>query len=210
MQDSSMLFWLALEHNARGEMQKFKIYKKGLGEAVNEWIQMLFCNPCGLWLYKVKGMRPENRWNKQLLDKKGKLPSTNRKNSPLNSCPATRTRSKAASKRPLASSVAPTDVYYVPAQKDNPNVGDDHDPDDEADASPCKRRREISAEPRRSTDAAENPWHGQDEMEALWRAMQSSPARNMEVRPILTPDDNLPCATVAFLKCSPRRAVEGP
>ncbi|KAK4862980.1 hypothetical protein LT330_010691 [Penicillium expansum] len=72
MRDSSRLFWLALEHNAQGEIQKFKIYKKGPGETVNESIQMLFCNPCGLWLYRFKSMRPENRWNEKLLEKKKK------------------------------------------------------------------------------------------------------------------------------------------
>ncbi|KAJ6118913.1 hypothetical protein N7471_013533 [Penicillium samsonianum] len=89
MRNTSMLFWLALERNTEGEVRKFIIYKKGLGETVNGWIQMLFCNPCGLWLYKAKSMRPVNRWNKPVLEEKRIRPLRNRKNGPLNPCPAT-------------------------------------------------------------------------------------------------------------------------
>lgn len=118
MRDSSGLFWLALEHNAQGEMQKFKIYTKGPGKTVNEWVQMLFCNPCGLWLYRFKSMRPENRWNEKLLEKKKKRLSRNRKTGPLSSCPASRTRSKAASNKPLASSPAPTELFFIPIKEE--------------------------------------------------------------------------------------------
>ncbi|KAJ5704807.1 hypothetical protein N7536_000496 [Penicillium majusculum] len=75
---------------------------------------MLFCNPCGLWLYRFKSMRPENRWNEKLLEKKKK--KTNRKTSPFSSCPAFRTRSKAASNKPLASSPAPTELSFIPTK----------------------------------------------------------------------------------------------
>ncbi|CAG8877320.1 unnamed protein product [Penicillium salamii] len=182
MRDSSGLFWLALEHNAQGEMQKFKIYTKGPGKTVNEWVQMLFCNPCGLWLYRFKSMRPENRWNEKLLEKKKKRLSRNRKTGPLSSCPASRTRSKAASNKPLASSPAPTELSFIPIKEETPNMSNIHDNDDEADPSPHNRRREISAEPRRLTYTAEHRWHEQHPMEDLQRAFQSNPARNMEVR----------------------------
>jgi hypothetical protein len=189
MRDSSRLFWLALEHNAQGEMQKFKIYKKGSGETVSEWTQMLFCNPCGLWLYRIKSMRPEKRWNLKLLEKKKKGPLRNHKTGPFSSCPASRTRSKAASNKPLASSPAPTEMSFIPTKEEIPNMSNTHDNDDEADASPHIRRREISAEPRRLTYMAEHRWHEQHPMEDLQRAFQSNPARNMEVRLISRTDN---------------------
>lgn len=204
MRDSSGLFWLALEHNAQGEMQKFKIYTKGPGKTVNEWFQMLFCNPCGLWLYRFKSMRSENRWNEKLLEKKKKRPSRNRKTGPLSSCPASRTRSKAASNKPLASSPAPTKLSFIPIKEETPNMSNIHNNDDEADASSHNRRREISAEPRRLTYTAEH-----HPIESLQRAFQSNPARNMEVR-LFSRTDNKGLTTEHVQRSLSLNAQKGP
>ncbi|KAJ5202991.1 hypothetical protein N7449_005070 [Penicillium cf. viridicatum] len=206
MRDYSGLFWLALEHNAQGEMQKFKIYTKGPGKTVNEWVQMLFCNPCGLWLYRFKSMRPENRWNEKLLEKKKNRPSRNRKTGPLSSCPASRTWSKVASNKPLASSPAPTELFFIPIKEETPNMSNIHDNDDEADPSPLNRRREISAEPRRLTYTAEHRWHEQHPMEALQRAFQSNPARNMEVRLISRTGNKASPQSICSPQCNARIA----
>ncbi|KAJ5654988.1 hypothetical protein N7490_001991 [Penicillium lividum] len=195
MRDSSVLFWLALEYNTHGDLQKFKIYKKNLQGPVNGWVQILFCNPCGLWLYKAKCMRPENKWNKQLPEKKRKCPSRNRKDGPLNFCRTAKTRSKAALQRTSASPATSPEVIYAPAEKEKPNVGNDHDPGDEEDASPDKRLRENSAEPRRSNNAegklSRELSRGQDKIKALRNAIQFSPAKDAKLLPIMTKDDSI-------------------
>lgn len=153
---------------------------------------------CGLWLHKCKGMRPKSMWDQQKAPQpKKKRPSRSRKGGPLSSLsPATRTRSKVAQNKATASSPAPTEASSV-HDETTPNVtnddDNDNDQDEEAEAPPTKRRRANSAQPRRSTDTAESRWDEQDAMEALRRAIQSSPARNMEVRnvPVSNEDDNL-------------------
>lgn len=140
-------------------------------------------------------MRPENKWNKQ--PPKGKR-QRNRKG-PLNAA-STRSRSRAQSSKPAESSPGPTDGSSPAAedgttpQVDNDN-NDNHNDNDNANDEgaqepPSKRRRANSVEPRRSTDTAENRWLGQDAVEALRRAIQSSPARRIESRSIPVLDDN--------------------
>jgi hypothetical protein len=191
MRDSSILFWLALEYNTHGEMQKFKTYKKNLEGGVNGWVQMLFCNPCGLWLYKAKGMRPENKWNKQLLERRREFPSRNRENGPLSFCRAAETRSMAASKRIMASLATSPEVIFAPAEARMCDVGNNHDTGDEEVASPCIRLYGTSAEPHRSTNAKENSFQGYNKMKELRRAIQSGPAEHTEVRPNIPRDDSI-------------------
>ncbi|KAJ5832560.1 hypothetical protein N7474_000871 [Penicillium riverlandense] len=189
LKDSTMLFWQVLERDDNNDVSKFKVYKKSLVDADNDWAQILLCNPCGLWLHKFKTMRPENKWNKVPAGKR-KRPSRSRRDGPLSQpCPATRTRSKAPSSRVGVSSPAPTEASSVP-DGPTPGVDNDNDQDYDVDASPNKRRRANSVEPRRSTDTSENRWHGQDAMEALRRAIQSSPARNMEAKHVHLQTDN--------------------
>ncbi|KAJ5101859.1 hypothetical protein NUU61_004081 [Penicillium alfredii] len=177
MQNPVMLFWQIMERNTNGEVCKFKIYKKSM-ERDADCVQILLCNPCGLWLHKFRSMRPESRWIKSSENKK-KRPSGSRKGGPLsNPCPATRTRSKAAPTKPQASSPAPTEASSVPAE----DIDHENDQDDDTEAPPSKRRRANSTEPPRSTEIAENRWEEQDAVEALRRAVQSSPARNVESR----------------------------
>lgn len=144
--------------------------RKVLGRPLNEWVQMLFCNPCGLCLYRFKSMRPEKRWNKKLLEKKKKRPLRDRKTGPFSSCPAFKSRSKAAFNKPLASSPALTELSFIPTKEVTPNMSSTHDNDDDVDASPHNRRREINAEPRRLTYTAEHRRHEQHPMEDLQRA----------------------------------------
>ena len=195
MKDSAMLFFESMERDAQDKMIKFKIYKKTLGRDDNEWTQVLLCNPCGLWLHKLKHMRPENRWNKQPLEKnsKKKLPARNRRGGGPLSNPSTRTRSKAAPSQTAASSPAPTEASSVPADEViTPQAEDnEQDQDDDTEYPPSKRRRANSAEPPRSTETAKDRWEQDDAMEALRRAIESSPARNMETRKVPTTEPNL-------------------
>lgn len=198
MKDFHMLFWECMERNAQDEVVKFKIYKKSLADEDKGWVQVLLCNPCGLWLHKFKHMRPENKWNKQPADKTGagvkkKRSSRNRKQSggPL-SKPSTRTRSKGIPNSTAASSPAPTEASSVQADEGTtPHVENDgdQDQDDEPEEYPNKKRRANSAEPPRSTESAKTRWHEQDAMEALRRAIQSSPARNLEARIVHVSED---------------------
>lgn len=149
---------------------------------------------CGLWLQKFKSMRPEHKWNKQPPKDKRKRSSRSRKG-PLSggAVVATRSRSKAQTGLPAGSSPAHTDASspagengsppgddgVTPAvenenQDDNENEGDEH--------PPAKRARASSAEPTRTTDNTQSRWNDNAAMEALKRAIQSSPARNLDSR----------------------------
>ncbi|KAJ5757641.1 uncharacterized protein N7511_006335 [Penicillium nucicola] len=173
MQQPLMLFWDVLDRNAEGEVQKFLIYKK---ENEDHWKQMTYCNPCGLWLHKFKEMRPQHKWSKGPAAKKRKRPARITNGKPSNSCPATRTRSKATPGKPAASSPAATEASSVPAEGETPQM------DDDEGLSPNKRSRENSTEPQHLSELATN-WNKQDAREAMRRAIRSSPARRTQPRP---------------------------
>lgn len=125
---------------------------------------------CGLWLQKFKFMRPEDKWTKPTGDKKKRK----RKDGPRNP-------KKAQTNRAAESSPGPTDPSS-PTVEDNgtPRVENDNDNEDLQDP-PSKRRRANSVEPQRTIRAMQAHWEEQDAIEALKRAIQSSPARNREV-----------------------------
>lgn len=198
MQSSQMLFWEAVERDDKEFVIKFKILKKGLEGDDCSWSQMLFCNPCGLWLHKFKNMRPEHKWTKaggaQGANKNKKRPSRTRANGPLNACPASRTRSKAAPKKSTysgtvaASSPAPTDLSSVHPEGETPHMDDEHDDENEAGTTPDDRSRVTTDEPRDSEEphpATITPgrrWSKADAKEALHRVAKSSPVRRPEFR----------------------------
>jgi hypothetical protein len=192
-----MLFWEAVERNDKGEVLKFKILKKSVEFDDDSWSQMLLCNPCGLWLHKMKNMRPQNKWSKsggkQGSKQSKKRPSRARGNGPLNPCPASRTRSKAGPKNAAsasaetvaASSPAPTDMSSVHPEGETPQMDDDndHDYEDEAGATPDDRSRDVTEElpnhedQHPSTITPGRRWSKLDAREALMRAAKSSPVR---------------------------------
>lgn len=193
--DNSWLYFEPTERDASDQVCKFKIFKKTIADWENEWVQVLLCNPCGLWLHKFKYPRPENRWNKQSSEngskKKKKLPVRNRRSGGPLSTPSTRTRSKVGPSQTTASSPAPTEASSLPADEGiTPNAEENgQGQDDDTEYPPSKRRRANSAEPPRSTETTKIRWEREDAMEALRRAIQSSPARNMETRKIPSPND---------------------
>ncbi|KAL1966850.1 hypothetical protein VTN77DRAFT_3815 [Rasamsonia byssochlamydoides] len=190
--DAGMLFWQVLEKDEEDRVTRFKIYKKTLADTDNDFVQILLCNPCGLWLHKFKSMRPENKWNKQPPKDKRKRSSRNRKG-PLSgggAGAATRSRSKAQANKPAESSPGPTDASS-PAGDDGVTPRVENDNEDDMQEPPSKRRRANSVEPRRTTDTVQSRWEEQDAIEALRRAIQSSPARNLESRNLEMNGNNL-------------------
>ncbi|PGH04572.1 hypothetical protein GX51_03405 [Blastomyces parvus] len=194
--DPAMLFWRPEEYGPDGKtVIAFKQFKKSLADHDKDFVQLLLCNPCGLWLHKFKNMRPENKWNKQPPKDKGKQP-TRRAKRPAGT--STRSsRSKALASKRMGSSPGPMeasspvgeDAATTPA--DN---GNDATTANDEDAPPPSRsvsRRANSEEPPRSADKRENRWREEDAMKALHRAIQSSPARNMESRTLPFMEANL-------------------
>ncbi|RHZ66534.1 putative GATA transcription factor (Ams2) [Aspergillus thermomutatus] len=196
MKDPTMLFWQVLERNDKDEVTKFKMFKKSLVDADNDFVQILLCNPCGLWLHKFKCMRPENRWNKPASGKKKRMPRNRKGGGPLSDNGTfAKIHPKPQSSKPAGSSPGASDASS-PAEDGTPRADNgnenenDRDDDDDVHEVPSKRRRANSAEPRRSSDTAEKRWQEQAATEALRRAIQSSPARNLEKRPGSAVDEN--------------------
>ncbi|KAI2733337.1 hypothetical protein CBS147332_352 [Penicillium roqueforti] len=200
MRSSPMLYWDPVDRNDKGEVKSFKIYKKALEQDDNDWDQMTFCNPCGLWLHKFKQMRPEDKWTKPGAAKPAtkknnkKRPSRNRADGQAKSCPAARTRSKAAPKKSSASSPAPTEASSIHPDGETPHMenDDDDDQDGEADYSPNESSRSISPDPELEVpfDTPGRRWSKEDAREVLSRAIKSSPMSRMHARSAPVTDAN--------------------
>ncbi|KAG2416387.1 hypothetical protein HFD88_007602 [Aspergillus terreus] len=191
--DPTSLFWHALERDDQEKVIKFKLVKKSLADVDNDFHQILLCNPCGLWLHKFKCMRPENRWNKNVSSKRKRPPRNRKRGGPLsNNNSSAKSRGRAGSSKVEGSSPGASDASS-PAGEDGTtphgdndnnaeNINNEPDNDDDVQEHPSKRRRANSMEPRSSSDMAGSRWQEQDPVEALRRAIQSSPARNLESR----------------------------
>ncbi|OAX85511.1 hypothetical protein ACJ72_00100 [Emergomyces africanus] len=181
--DPAMLFWRPEEFASDGKtVIAFKQFKKTLADHDKDFVQLLLCNPCGLWLHKFKYMRPENKWNKQPPKDKGKR-QTRRTKPPAGA--STRARSKALASKRSESSPGPTEASSPPGDDattpaDNGNDTTVANDEDAPRPSRSINRRANSEEPPKSADKRENRWREEDAMKALHRAIQSSPARNME------------------------------
>lgn len=104
----------------------------------------------------------------------------------------TKPRGKTQSGKQAESSPAPTDASSPPEDGITPRTdSNENENDDNGQDPPSKRRRANSEEPRRSSDTAKSRWTDEDPMEALWRAIQSSPARNLERRNVPAADKDL-------------------
>ncbi|KAL4735902.1 hypothetical protein BDV11DRAFT_173380 [Aspergillus similis] len=186
--DPLVFFWQPIETNEQGKVTKYKVYKKKLTDDENDYALVLLCNPCGIWLQKCKSMRPENRWNKASYEKRKRPRRTRKDGGPLSTNKRPGGRSTSEPSKPDASSPGVSDVSS-PAADDDATPGPDNDvgkvgetegrKNDDAQEPSAKRRRANSAEPRKSSDRAGSRWHDGDAREALRRAIQSSPARNL-------------------------------
>ncbi|OXV10078.1 hypothetical protein Egran_02159 [Elaphomyces granulatus] len=195
--DPMVLFWQVVDKDKEDRIIKFKVFKnkKTLADADKSFVQILLCNPCGLWLQKFKNMRPENMWTKPAPStEKKKRSSRSRKDRPKN-------RNRPQTNRAAESSPGPTDASS-PAGEDNdtPRVENDNDNEDLQDP-PSKRRRANSVEPQRTIRAMQAHWEEQDAIEALKRAIQSSPARNQGVLNISMNENSLTPKRVRRTSC---------
>ncbi|KAL3473108.1 hypothetical protein BJX99DRAFT_202321 [Aspergillus californicus] len=204
--DPIVFFWRTVDKDEEGKVTKFKVYKKTLADEDNDFDLVLLCNPCGLWLHKFKTMRPENRWNKSNTTKKKRPARGRKRGGPLSTtdyAPFGRHRSE--SSRPDASSPGVSDTSSPAADDDatpcadndiassnnnNDNPGEDQEKKNVAPEPSAKRRRANSVEPRKTSDMAGSRWQEEDAMEALRRAIQSSPARNLASRNASAPGEN--------------------
>ncbi|EGE07588.1 GATA transcription factor [Trichophyton equinum CBS 127.97] len=178
--DQTILFWEPSEPEEDGSHNSIKIYKKSLAHDDIDFVQLLLCNSCGLWLYKFKSMRPEHKWDKVVAKEKSK-----RKLKPIKAQPLeTRTRRKTRTATGTESSPGPSDASS-PEGDEGATTQAENDTQPEVDAEANKgnskqteKVRASSAEPLKSAEKHDR-WRDQDPFEALRRAIQSSPARNM-------------------------------
>ncbi|KAL4904755.1 hypothetical protein BDW74DRAFT_185351 [Aspergillus multicolor] len=186
--DPLVFFWQPVEKNEQGQLIKFKIYKKKLTDEENDFDLVLLCNPCGIWLQKCKSMRPENKWNKNSLEKRKRTRRTRKDGGPLSTARGPGGRDASEQSKPDASSPGVSDAS-TPAADDDATPGADNDASKAGDSveqkndgtqePAAKRRRANSVEPRKSSDKAGSRWQEGDAREALRRAIQSSPAKNL-------------------------------
>ncbi|RDW63060.1 putative GATA transcription factor (Ams2) [Aspergillus mulundensis] len=188
--DPLVFFWQPVEKNEQGQVIKFKIYKKKLTDEENDFALVLLCNPCGIWLQKCKSMRPENKWNKasSSYEKRKRTRRTRKDGGPLSTAKGPGGRGASEPSKPDASSPGVSDAS-TPAADDDATPGADSDANksgdmaeqknDDSQQPAAKRRRANSMEPRKSSDKAGSRWQEGDAREALRRAIQSSPAKNL-------------------------------
>lgn len=132
-------------------------------------------------------MRPENKWNKPAAKDKRKRKSNRRPPA----VPAASTRSQArilAAKR-SESSPPPTEASSPDDQETTPKNGEGSGNSNASQSRPSNRRAN-SAEPPKSSSKNDR-WQQEDAFEALRRAIQSSPARNLETRNVPFMEPNL-------------------
>ncbi|EER38827.1 GATA transcription factor [Histoplasma capsulatum H143] len=136
----------------------------------------------------------ENKWNKQPPKDKGKRQT--RRTKPPAGTSTRSSRSKALASKRSESSPGPTDASS-PAGEEATTPAENGNGTPAANAadapSLCRSisRRANSEEPPKSAHKRENRWREEDARKALHRAIQSSPARNMEGRTLPFMEANL-------------------
>ncbi|KAI9768199.1 MAG: hypothetical protein M1840_005029 [Geoglossum simile] len=59
-----------LQKDEAGNAISTRVVKKSLADGVDlGFVEILLCNPCGLWLNKFKNMRPQSQWEKDVVRK---------------------------------------------------------------------------------------------------------------------------------------------
>lgn len=159
-----------------------------------------YLEACGLWLHKFKSMRPENKWNKHKDPVKKRRARNSKKGGPLSTDGGRAGCNRSGSSKPDASSPGVSDASTPVAEENatpcpdtdagNKTGKDEQENNEDTQEPPAKRRRANSVEPRKSSDVPENRWQDDNAIEALRRAIQSSPARNLASRNDTAPGEN--------------------
>ncbi|KAL9102579.1 MAG: hypothetical protein Q9163_002297 [Psora crenata] len=63
-EEGGILAWQTLQTDSNGAICLYRIIKKSLAKHDEGFTDILLCNPCGLWLYTRKCMRPKEAWDK--------------------------------------------------------------------------------------------------------------------------------------------------
>lgn len=103
--DAGALFWEPVDKDDDGQMTSFKQFKKSLAPKDTKFTQLCLCNPCGLYLYKMEKMRPENMWNRSAQKDKRKK---NKTRPPLRALPLANGIATVAPPLPALKPLAPS------------------------------------------------------------------------------------------------------
>ncbi|KAL9129950.1 MAG: hypothetical protein Q9217_001752 [Psora testacea] len=63
-EEGGILAWQTLQTDSKGIICLYRIIKKFLTKYDEGFTDILLCNPCGIWLYTRKCMRPKETWDK--------------------------------------------------------------------------------------------------------------------------------------------------
>ncbi|KAI9803178.1 MAG: hypothetical protein M1825_001969 [Sarcosagium campestre] len=148
----------------QGNVTSYSILKKTCADSDEGFREIQLCNPCGLWLFKTKCMRPREMWDKEARDpNEKKRPRTKRKQS-------------VSEGEAAAADVSKAEGSNMERTYSSEAVDDTQPADDQNHAR--KRPRAASDQPESHPFAAPS-LEGTAAAKALQRAIQSSPARHL-------------------------------
>ncbi|MCJ1433179.1 hypothetical protein MMC27_002538 [Xylographa pallens] len=199
--EGGILACVTVENNEDGSTKLFKIIKKTLLKTDKDFIEILLCNPCGLWLNNHKSMRPKSVYEQRKDDKSRKGGGGHRKKSITAD----------------SSNDAQSGAINMPYNTSSPMDGGDEEmlvepeQDDEPQLPPMNRQRAMSAQVAPNIQTKSDVVMGTTAVAALQRAIQSSPGRFLGTKHVpIEVEDLTPKPTRRVLFPSPKhRTVIG-
>ncbi|KAI9776317.1 MAG: hypothetical protein M1835_005546 [Candelina submexicana] len=197
-EDGGILALEELQREEGGKVNLYRVIKKSVQHDDEGFKEILLCNPCGLWLNKMKCMRPPDKWSKEPRDpneRKKKAPRK-RKGKTVQASEPFQGSNQAQASALSVDETSPADA----AEEASQGISN------RAQTHPM-RQRAASIQPNVSLSGVAAAQFGDAEASAaLHRAIQSSPARFLgsQHSPIEV-DDLTPKPTRRLLFPSPRR-----
>ncbi|KAI9799851.1 MAG: hypothetical protein M1833_003773 [Piccolia ochrophora] len=167
-EEGGIIAVLELERDDAGKVKSFSIVKKTLTDDDEGFKETQLCNPCGLWLYKFKCMRPQERWNKEHREP-GKR---KRKSAKPKTQSGLSTNESSGGNDSQDGAPAMDRTYSSEGTQQRLSIDVDEEP-------PLKRQRAASLQPEHSIGRSKGGLDEAAAAEALKRAIQSSPVRNL-------------------------------
>ncbi|KAF2233427.1 hypothetical protein EV356DRAFT_568075 [Viridothelium virens] len=187
----------SLEQDEHGRTKRYMVIKKSINDKVETGFRPFqLCNPCGLWLNKLKGMRPQKVWHKSSTDR--------RRREFLKKMQQAGCTEPQSDFGPTMASMLDTD-RVSPEDTTNLQQNFDEPPSREG---PTEKRPDSDAVPfKEEVNVGNTRMDETFAAAALKRAIQSSPARliGSQQSPIELGDDLTPKPTRRLLFPSPRR-----